>query len=117
MSSTNKNNKDFDWEEGAVLDDKDYDPVGGVRAQGLPKLNKAVHADPAKRKKQRDQTILSKQSQPYRAQKTTEDGSIIIEETQSGLSESGIEESEAKRLIETGKKIKGLDRFGKKKDD
>ena len=109
--------KDFNWESGETLDDKTYDALGDVKAQGLPKIKQAVHADPELRKKSRDELIQTKQTQSY--QKKTvkkDDGTIVIEETHSGLLE-GLENSKAKRLIDTGKKIKGVDRFGNKKDE
>lgn len=116
MSSTKK--KDFNWEKGGVLDEESFDPVGDVRVAGLPKLKKATHADPERRKKERDQVLLTKQSQPYQA--TSDkilpgDDGVIADESQSGLSEK-YESSKAKKLIEHGSKIKGLDRFGKKNE-
>lgn len=112
----NSDKKDFNWEAGETLDDKAIDPVGEVRAQGLPKIKTAVHADPTKRKQERDQVILNKQSAPYQKRTTKkDDGTIIIEETHSGLVE-GLEDSKAKKLIDSGKKFRGFDRFSSKKE-
>lgn len=107
--------KDFEWQEGGVIGEEQYAPLGDVRAKGRSKLNKAVSADPKKRKEERDKVILSQQSKPYQpsAKKAPEsDNTIVVED--SGLSEE-IENSAAKKLIDAGKKIRGLDRFGNKK--
>jgi len=114
MSPT-KENKDFEWEQGGILDEKNTAPLGGIRSKGMPKLKDAVHADPILRKEKRDKIILDDQSKEYHPIKITEpETDIIIEESQSGLSQD-IEDTAAKKLIDTGKKLKGIDRFGKKK--
>ena len=114
--SAPKEKTDFAWEEGCVLDDKNTDPVPEVRAKGLPKLNQAVHADPVKRKEDRDKKILNIQSKLYQHHKNkTSDDAIIIEESQSGLSQDMDDRNEAERLIDKGNRFKGLDRFGQNK--
>ncbi|OVE81963.1 hypothetical protein BVY03_01555 [bacterium K02(2017)] len=106
---------DFEWEEGKVLDDDIVASVPEVRAKGLPKLNKAVHADPVVRKKERDEKIIRTQSKPYRAKKTNiEPEDLLIEESQSGIS-ADVEVSEVKRLLDKGKNFKGLDYFSDRK--
>ncbi len=110
-----KNKKDFAWEKGSVIDEDEYAPLGEVIKKGRPKLTQAVHANPALRKKERDALLTEQQSKPYRVRpKKDKDDSIIVEESQSGLSGS-VESSAAKKLIESGNKFKGLDRFGKRK--
>ncbi|MBU0506544.1 MAG: hypothetical protein ABII18_11565 [bacterium] len=109
--------EDFEWKKGETLDDKNYTPMGDVRVTGLPKVKRtALHADPEKRKKERDHIILSNQSKPYHEKKklVEKDTGIIVEESQSGLSEA-YEDSRAKKLIDHGKQLRGVDRFGKKK--
>lgn len=122
MSSSNDKKK-FEWEQGGTLDEKNTKPLGGVRARGIPKLKKAVAADPSIRKEERESFILKEQSQSYQeiAKKEQElDGTVVIEESTSGLS-GDIEDSVAKKLIDPGKKLKGLgkfkdpEKFGKKK--
>ncbi|MBF0105094.1 MAG: hypothetical protein HQM16_07170 [Deltaproteobacteria bacterium] len=111
MSFPEKKN-DFQWEEGQVLDNKDVAPVHEVRSKGLPKLSKAVHADPVKRKEERDKAILNTQSRVYSSKtRKQKDNDIIIEETHSGLS-ANIEKDDTKRLMDKGQRIRGLDRFG-----
>lgn len=108
---------DFEWEEGRVLDDKSVTPIPEVRVKGLPKISKAVHADPALRKEERDKKILENQSQPYRPQSTPQgDNEVIFEETHSGLS-SEIEKQDTERLLDKGKQFRGLDRFGGQRKD
>ena len=116
MSATKKN-KSFDWEKGNTLDDKEnYSPMGDVRVKGLPKLKRALHADPETRKKERDNIILNKQSKPYKAPSPKDkEKPFIVEESQSGLSDQEYEDSKVKKLIDHGKKFRGVDRFGKKK--
>lgn len=117
MSASDNKGKNFEWQKGQVLDDENYDPLGDVRVKGLPKLKKATPADPAKRKQEREELILSKQSKPYKSKVKEEvDDSLIFEESQSGLSEE-YESTEAKKLIDQGGRFKGLDRFGKNKKD
>jgi len=114
---TEKNDKNFAWEEGEELNDKDYNPLGNVRAKGAPKLKKAIHADPSKRKQERDEDIKRAQAESYKPKIKEEieaDDSLIIEESHSGIT-GEYEDSQAKKLIDPGSKIKGLDRFGKKK--
>lgn len=109
--------KDFAWEKGAVLDERNSKSVKEVQSAGTPKLVKALHADPILRKEERDKIIRTDQSKPYRELSRTKqkrDETVIIEESQSGLSPH-IEDTQAKKLIEPGKKFKGVDRFGKKK--
>lgn len=113
--STPREKKDFDWEEGGVIKEEQYAPLGEVRAKGLPKLSKAVHADPKKRKEEREKLIATQQSKPYQPglkKDTPSEGTNIVEA--SGLSDE-IENSAAKKLIDTGKKLRGVDRFGHKK--
>lgn len=115
--SGSSDKKDINWEAGEVIDNKSYDAVGGIRDHGLPKVNKALPADPKMRKEERDQVLLNQQSKPYQSKTTkTDDGTIIIEETQSGL-KGDLEDSKAKKLIDRGKKFRGFDRFGDKKDE
>ena len=117
MSASDKKDKSFEWQQGQVLDDDNYDPIGDVRVKGLPKLKKATHADPVKRKQEREELILTKQSKPYKNKVKEEvDDSLIFEESQSGLSED-YESTEAKKLIDQGGRFKGLDRFGKSKNN
>jgi hypothetical protein len=115
MSASDKKDKNFDWKQGQVLDDDNYDPLGDVRVRGLPKLKKATHADPVKRKQEREELILSKQSKPYKST-VKKDDDLVIEESQSGLSED-YESTEAKKLIDQGGRFKGVDRFGKNKNN
>lgn len=113
--SSSKTKKNFSWEKGNILDETDYAPVGEVGQEGRPKIARAVHADPVLRKKERDIEIKEKQNKPYRVRvKKGSEEDIIVEDTGSGLL-SDIETSAAKKLIETGKKFKGLGRFGKRK--
>lgn len=115
MTSEEPKNSPFNWQEGDELDDKNYNPLGGVRAKGIPKLKKAVHADPIMRKTERDEAIKRAQNKVYRPEKrTVDDDSLIIEESHSGLT-GDYEDSAAKKIIDAGKKIKGVARFGKKK--
>lgn len=116
MSSSDKKDKNFDWKQGQVLDDDDYAPLGDVRAKGLPKLKKATPADPVKRKQEREELILTKQSKPYKNTVRKEHDDLVIEESQSGLSED-YESTEAKKLIDQGGRFKGVDRFGKNKNN
>lgn len=112
---SNKQKKSFSWEKGHVLDESEYAPVGDVSKEGRPKIARAVHADPVLRKKERDIEIRERQNKTYRVHvKKGPDENIIVEDTGSGLL-SDAETSAAKKLIETGKKIKGLGRFGKRK--
>lgn len=115
MSPSDKKDKSFDWKQGQVLDDDDYAPLGDVRAKGLPKLKKATHADPVKRKQEREELILGKQSKPYKSSVKKENDDLVIEESQSGLSED-YESTEAKKLIDQGERFKGVGRFGKNKN-
>lgn len=114
-----KEKTDFSWENGEVLNPKNFSPLGGVRSKGLPKLKKAVAADPILRKEERESFINNEQTKVYKSVKHVpiEDDALIIEESQSGLT-GDIENSEAKKLIDPGDKvrgkIRGLDRFGKK---
>ena len=118
MSDTDENkNKKFNWTQGETLSEDNFDPIKEVRAKGLPKLKDAVHSDPKKRKDERDTFITKSQSKSYTSSKNkkVKDDQIIAEESQSGLSESDkFKSEEAKRLIDKGSKIKGIDRFGKK---
>ncbi len=115
--SAQKHKKSFDWQDGETLDDKEnYSPMGDVRATGMPKLKKAVPADPVTRKKERDAKILAEQSLPLqKIRKPQKEGEIIIEESQSGLS-GDFEDSQVRKIIDHGKKLRGVDRFGKKKE-
>jgi len=113
MSSSDPK-KNFDWQKGKSLDNQDYTHIAEVRKPGQPKLKKALHADPAIRKEERDKIIMGKQSLPYKTPAPKDDGSIVIEESQSGLSEQ-VEDSKIKKIIDRSNKIRGLDRFGKKK--
>lgn len=110
-----KEKTDFSWESGEVLNPKNFSPLGGVRSKGLPKLKKAVAADPVLRKEERESFINNEQTKIYKSEPHVpiEEEALIIEESQSGLS-GDIENSEAKKLIDPGNKIRGLDRFGKK---
>lgn len=109
-----KKNKSFDWESGGVLDDKNFSPVDDVRAKGLPKISKGTAADPEKRKQERESFLAKEQSQPYKKTiKKHDDDSIIVESSESGISRE-FEDSEVKKLIDQGNRIKGIGRFGKK---
>jgi hypothetical protein len=106
----------FLWKEGGVLNDKNAVPLGDVRQHGLPKVNKAVAADPVVRKEEREDFLASSGSRPYPNPKKVPakpDETIIIEESHSGVIDD-VEDSEVKHLTDKGKKIRGLDRFGKK---
>lgn len=103
----------FEWEKGSVLDEENTKPLGGVRARGIPKLKKAVFADPVLRKKERDQFILKEQSKSYREiakEEKDNDQTLVIEESTSGLT-GEYKDSAAKKLIDTGKKFKGIEKF------
>lgn len=105
----------FSWKEGGVLDEKSSEPLGDVRQHGLPKISKSVAADPVTRKEEREDYLASQQSQSYqkRTPAKKSDGTIIIEESHSGIS-GEFEDSEVKHLTDKGKKMRGLDFFGKK---
>lgn len=112
-SKGNNQNPQFDWEEGKEISEANSQAIGNVRAKGFTKLKKAVPADPEVRKKEREEKLLSDQSRPYKVTEPQSDEELIIEESQSGLSEE-FENTEAKRLIDTGKKFRGVERFGNK---
>jgi len=113
--SSEKNKKSFAWEKGNVIAEDEYAPLGEVNKKGRPKLAHAVHANPVLRKKERDAVLTEQQSKPYRVPpKKEKEDSLIVEASQSGLSDS-VESSVAKKLIESGNKFKGLGRFGKRK--
>ncbi len=112
---TSNNKKQFSWDKGGVLDDDNTQPINEVRRQGLSKLSKALHADPKKRKEEREEILVKVQSKPYKPKTVSpEEQRFIMEESSSGIS-GDIESSAAKKLIDKGSKFKGLDRFGKKK--
>lgn len=109
------NKKDFSWEKGEVLGDNNSTPVAEVRRHGMAKIVKALHADPKKRKEEREEHLVVQQSKPYKSKtKTPDDEKFIVEEDSSGIADDG-DNSAARRLIDAGRKIKGLDRFGKRK--
>lgn len=105
MSSDNK--KTFDWEEGAVLDDKNSKPLGGVRVKGMQKIEQSPLADPKERALARKEVLSQAQSQNYkehiqarRSQEHAEETSLIIEESHSGVNED-FEPSEAKKIFDS----------------
>jgi hypothetical protein len=108
-----KDKSAFDWKDGATLDEESYAPLGNVKAKGLPKIGKAIAADPVVRKKEREAFVAAEQQKPY-VRKAAKDEPLIIEESASGLT-SDIENSEARKLIDPkNTKFKGVERFGKK---
>lgn len=109
--------KKFEWETGNRLSDDEVVPLGNVRSKGLPKLGKAPHADPQKRKAETAERLTTEQKIPYK--KTVErhreekPEEFFREESVSGV--TGGDEDEAKRLVkQDNKKFKGVNRFGKK---
>ena len=114
MMEDSKDKNNFKWDPGASLDDSNFSPVGNVRSAGLPKISKSTAVDPEKRKQERESFLAKEQSQPYKQTiKKLKDDSIIVESSESGLSRD-FEDSEMKKLIDQGNKMKGIDRFGKK---
>lgn len=108
--------KKFSWKEGGVLDEKNAVPLGDVRQYGLPKVHKGVAADPVVRKEEREDFLASQGSKRYPNTKQPahkSDDVVIVEESYSGIIDD-VEDSEVKHLTDRGKKIRGLDRFGKK---
>lgn len=118
--SNPQDKKPFHWENGDTLDADAGDAVEEVRRKGLPKISKAVHADPAARKENRDRFLKEKQAQPYSKTSSEEidfhDDSVIAEETHSGLSQD-FEKSDVKRLIDKGQPLRRAGLFGNRKKD
>jgi len=105
MSSDNK--KNFDWENGAVLDEKNSKPLGGVRVKGLQKIEQSPLADPKERVQARKELLAQTQSQNYEEQvkarrnpSAVEEPSLLIEESHSGVTED-YEASEVKKIFDT----------------
>ena len=104
MSSDN--NK-FDWENGAVLGEENSKPLGGVRGKGLQKIEQSPLADPKKRVEARKEVLAQTQSKNYNEQvkarrnhEATEEPSLLIEESHSGVVEE-YESSEVKKIFDT----------------
>ncbi len=105
MSS--ENNKKFDWENGAVLDEGNSKPLGGVRGKGLQKIEQSPLADPKMRVEARKEVLAHEQSQNYEEQVKSrrnhgvkEEPSLLIEESHSGAVED-FEASEVKKIFDT----------------
>lgn len=113
---TKKN--DFDWQEGAKLDEGNFSPLGGIRSRGLSKIHNAPAKDPEVRKQEREHYLAGPQSQPYQAsesQKHDIDDPHLIAESDGDI--SGVHDSSDtfKRLTEPKSPGKAaFDRFGKK---
>lgn len=126
MSS--ENNKKFDWENGAVLDDNNSKPLGGVRGKGLQKIEQSPLADPKKRVEARREVLAHEQSQNYEEQVKSrrnhapvDEPSLLIEESHSGALED-FESSEVKKIfdhdVDKEHQFQGIGRrFGDNKPD
>lgn len=115
----NRKKDEFDWKEGATLSDGNSEPLGDIRAYGLPKVNKALAKDPVVRKQEREKFLAEQQNRQYAPSKggvkAKDDEALIVDEQAATSDHSGkFEDSEVKRLTGQGNRIRGLDRFGKK---
>lgn len=101
--------KKFKWEAGAEINPDDYDPLGNVKEVGFSKVADGIYADPTQRKKTRSQKW-------QKGQATIKPSTIVVEESESGLSKE-YTPSEASHVIHKDSKgIKGILRFGKSQD-
>lgn len=106
----------FEWKEGETLTEKDFSPLGDIRAHGLPKINKALAQDPKRRKEERERYLAQTQSQPYKNAKTDLPDNLIVEEEVSGLSGKFDDGDEYKRLTgQDAPNKRTFNRFGPNK--
>lgn len=105
MSTENKNK--FGWKEGAVLDEDNTQPLGGVRVKGMKKIEQSPLADPKQRAEARKNVLTQLQTQSYEEQvkakiqkSQPEETSLIVEETHSGVT-GDFETSNAEKIFDT----------------
>ena len=113
---TKKN--EFDWQEGAKLDEGNFSPLGDIRAYGHSKVHNAPASDAEKRIEERTQKLLGKASQPYRATSSDKPVSTdpnLISESTDEISGVYTDADQLKHLTGQGKsRPAGSGLFGKK---
>lgn len=94
--------KKFQWKEGEVLREDQYEPLGDVRKIGFSKLADGIHANPEKRREARKKKLLLPKPKK---------GEFFVEESESGIGEFTPSDA-SRRLIEKQvKDLKGIHRF------
>jgi hypothetical protein len=103
--SSSKKKSDFSWKSGQAIKSEEYDALGNVRSVGFSKLADALHVDPELRKQKRLSKLKGKNSTASRKE------DLVIDESNSGISENYTPSDDNSRLIGKPDQFKGFDRF------